>query len=129
MLCVDHVDQLDQVSSDVIANLIRGVGVEDLCHQWQQLIEVREESLSLSVVQEDDSPEQGTVLEIILRQGHRREQNGKDLVEGDGGWVLKDQTGDGTNGIVSCVEPCGRRVNRDVEQWTEGSEEVKILGG
>ena len=104
LLAAQQADERNELRTDLVANLVRTRGVEHEREHVEQLVEVWVKDGGLGLEQVEDCTEDGPILEVVVPQGQRAEEDGQHLVERDRGRVLDNHPCDGTNGVVARVQ-------------------------
>jgi hypothetical protein len=129
LLGIEETNKAYQFGTDLVANLIRTIRIEDDTKELQELVKIRKERWTVILEKMKDGAESGSVLEVIIFEGKGGNKCGENLLKRDRSSITDNQTSDGTSGIVLCIETRPRAVSSDIEQWPESGEEMKILGG
>lgn len=82
---------------------------------------------AVRVEEVEEGTKDGPVLEVVILQRQGLDEDGEDLVEGDGRGVADNDAGDGASGIVLSVQTRCRCVSGHIEQGAESTKDLEVL--
>ncbi len=129
LLAVDQLEKVDELPANLIANLVRVLGVKHVRKRGQEAVHEGIQRSAVRLEQEEQRAEHRAVLEEVVLQRQCSGEEGQHLREGDGTCVADNETRDSTAGVVLRVQAGRGGVLRDNEQGLESAEKLEVLWG
>jgi len=127
-LPIQQTNEGNQLCPSLVAYLFIVGRVQNGAENRKKIVEVRSKDGGIGLEEMENGAENGTVLEVIVLEGKGTDENGKDLVQRNRGAVLQNHAGNGASGVVLRIESGWGSTLVDIEERSESSENVEVLG-